>query len=700
MRAHARGDPRITRGTWCSPRSSPGCCWRPPARRRSWRARALAAALAGRSSRRAARRRRGARRGGARGRAPRRARRGPARVDARRARRVARGPARAAARPRRAAAAVARVRLLDGPGAGEQAVLRAGRDVAGARCAAAARRPVAPAGGRRRRRSSRGRVGAARASSTRISGGGTRTPRSTRAARVTPTGARRGGLAGALDSVRRRGERGLARGLAPPEAALLRGMVLGQDERLTEEVRDEFQRSGLAHILAVSGAERDAARRARPRRVRAGRRPAAFAAACSPAALIAVYVPLAGGGPSIQRAGVMGVAGLVAALAGRPARRWYALLLAAAATLALNPRAAGEPGWQLSFAAVVALLVGAAPLRAVLARRMPRRGRRGGRDHDRGDGRHRAADGALLPAGLARGAAREPARRAGDRAGHVARRARHRRGADRRAAGRAVHRARRAAARLHPAGRRITPGDAAVGRERERIAARDPRRLGAARRRRRRGAAALESHEPALDRTERRERGPTAAAVAAGAVAAVASRRARRGRASGGAAGAPPPGEVVVSFLDVGQGDATLVQRGGTSVLVDTGPPDGPIVERLRGGRDRAGSTRSILTHAEADHEGAAPAVVARVAPRLVVNGGAGWPSPRVQRALARRPRVARARRGRRDRARRPALRGPVAACRARRAGGRPATRTSTRSWPGSRPAGSRCCSPPTPRAA
>jgi competence protein ComEC len=46
--------------------------------------------------------------------------------------------------------------------------------------------------------------------------------------------------------------------------------------------------------------------------------------------LVAAYVPLAGGGPSIQRAGVMGAAGLVAALAGRPASRWYALGLAAA----------------------------------------------------------------------------------------------------------------------------------------------------------------------------------------------------------------------------------------------------------------------------------------------------------------------------------------------------------------------------------
>src|SRR6266498_2707941 len=85
--------------------------------------------------------------------------------------------------------------------------------------------------------------------------------------------------------------------------------------------------------------------------------------------LIAVYVPLTGAGPSILRAGVMGAAGLVAALAGRPASRWYALGLAAAGTLALNPFAAGEPGWQLSFAAVVGLLALAAPVREALERR-------------------------------------------------------------------------------------------------------------------------------------------------------------------------------------------------------------------------------------------------------------------------------------------------------------------------------------------
>ena len=54
-------------------------------------------------------------------------------------------------------------------------------------------------------------------------------------------------------------------------------------------------------------------------------------------AAIALYVPLAGGGPSIQRAGVMGAAAVVAVLAGRPAARWHALLLAAAVDAGAEP---------------------------------------------------------------------------------------------------------------------------------------------------------------------------------------------------------------------------------------------------------------------------------------------------------------------------------------------------------------------------
>ena len=246
------------------------------------------------------------------------------------------------------------------------------------------------------------------------------------------TGASRGGLPGALDAVRRRAEAGLGRGLAPPESALLAGMVLGQDERLSESVRTDFKRSGLAHLLAVSGQNvvllamlvlGAGMALGLPLRARLG----------AALVLVALYVPLAGGGPSIQRAGVMGAAGLVAALAGRPSSRWYALGLAAVVTLAVNPRASGEPGWQLSFAAVAGLLALVPALaRGAAARAGAGAAGRRDRGHRGGDARDGAADGAALRAGLARVAAGQPGRRAGGRAGDVARD-----GVDRAGAGRA-----------------------------------------------------------------------------------------------------------------------------------------------------------------------------------------------------------------------------------------------------------------------
>src|SRR5204862_1891346 len=143
---------------------------------------------------------------------------------------------------------------------------------------------------------------------------------------------------------------GLEHGLRSEDADLLRGMVLGEDERLDDDVRLDFRRSGLAHLLAVSGQNvvllcilvlGASALVGVPLRARL----------TLALVLVAAYVPLAGGGPSIQRAGVMGAAALVAALAGRPASRWYAVGLAAAVTLALNPRSAADPGWHPSFAA-------------------------------------------------------------------------------------------------------------------------------------------------------------------------------------------------------------------------------------------------------------------------------------------------------------------------------------------------------------
>jgi competence protein ComEC len=110
------------------------------------------------------------------------------------------------------------------------------------------------------------------------------------------------------------------------------------------------------------------------------------------------------------------------------------------------------------------------------------------------------------------------------------------------------------------------------------------------------------------------------AAALVAAVLAVAS-------AGGGESGPRPPWPLTVTALDIGQGDATLVQHGRSAVLVDTGPPDGPILERLR----EAGVERLdllVVTHAQADHEGGAAAVLRALAVGLVLDGRDGVRSP------------------------------------------------------------------------
>ena len=194
-----------------------------------------------------------------------------------------------------------------------------------------------------------------------------------RARGITLTGASRGGIAGRLDAIRDRAAAGLGEGMPAREAALARGFVLGQDDSIDRETVLDFRRSGLSHLLAVSGQNVVLlALLAAPLMAALGI--ALRARLLWTCALIAVYVPLAGGGPSIQRAGVMGAAGILAALAGRPASRAYALLLAATVTLALNPRSSGDVGWQLSFAAVAGIFLLAGPIRAALT---PRRGAEG-----------------------------------------------------------------------------------------------------------------------------------------------------------------------------------------------------------------------------------------------------------------------------------------------------------------------------------
>jgi competence protein ComEC len=520
-------------------------------------------------------------------------------------------------RERAVGPAVARARIVDGPARGEVAVLRVRADAhagpwPGVGELVAVEGEVAPLGGFDAYQRRRGADAALEAE------------------RLRPTGERRGGLAGLVDAARRRAEDGLTRGLPEERAALVLGMVLGQDERLDERVRDDFERSGLAHVLAVSGQNVMLLATlvlAAGAAVGSGLRARLMLAL----ALVAFYVPLTGAGPSIQRAGVMGAAGLVAALAGRPAHRWYALGLAALVTLALTPRASGEPGWQLSFGAVIALLALAPPLRSVLARRMP------GPVADVAAITMAATLGtaplmafhfgqvslAALPANLLAAAAIAPVMWLGMLAA--------------------------AAAQITPAlavpfnaanapllafvewvAHELAAAPGAVMSLRlaspvELLAAYAVLTAGVAAAAAAWRWSAAARHGPPAVVTGRRI---AAAALAAPALVLLLATVTRKDVV------APPTrGELLVSFLDVGQGDATLLQRDGVAILVDTGPPGGPILRRLA----EAGVKRLdalVITHAQADHEGAALTLLRRIPTRLIVNGGAGWPSA-VQDGLA-----------------------------------------------------------------
>jgi competence protein ComEC len=171
------------------------------------------------------------------------------------------------------------------------------------------------------------------------------------------------------EEIHDRAAAGLGQGIPPREAALARGFVLGDDEEIDEATKEDFRRAGLAHLLAVSGQNVTLlALLAMPLLGALGiplRERLLWVLA-----LILIYIPVAGAGPSIQRAGVMGALGVLATLAGRRSSRFYALAVAAVVTLAVDPGIAAEVGWQLSFAAVLGILLLASTLQRGISARL------------------------------------------------------------------------------------------------------------------------------------------------------------------------------------------------------------------------------------------------------------------------------------------------------------------------------------------
>jgi competence protein ComEC len=164
----------------------------------------------------------------------------------------------------------------------------------------------------------------------------------------------RGGLGGVADRLRAFVTRGLSRGAGGEHRAVLLGVVLGADEGLSQGLRDRFRASGLYHLLAVSGQN--------VALVAAGALFVAWLAGIprlvgelGALAAIAAYVLAVGAQPSVVRAGIAGALGSIAWLLARERDRWWFLLVGALVLLAWNPYTLLDAGFQLSFAAVIAI---------------------------------------------------------------------------------------------------------------------------------------------------------------------------------------------------------------------------------------------------------------------------------------------------------------------------------------------------------
>jgi competence protein ComEC len=165
---------------------------------------------------------------------------------------------------------------------------------------------------------------------------------------------RRGGLGGVADALRRQLQRSSTRGLRGERAAVIAGVVLGDETGLSDTLRARFRAAGLYHLLAVSGQNVVL--------VAGGVLGLAWLLGVSrviahlgAVAAIVGYVLAVGAQPSVVRAGIACGLCSLAWLTARLTDRWQLLLVAAIALLAWNPYTLFDAGFQLSFAAVGAI---------------------------------------------------------------------------------------------------------------------------------------------------------------------------------------------------------------------------------------------------------------------------------------------------------------------------------------------------------
>lgn len=168
------------------------------------------------------------------------------------------------------------------------------------------------------------------------------------------------------------------RNLAYPENAEMRALVIGDRGGIGEPLRQTFARTGMAHLLVISGLHLSIVAAAMFAAVRlammlfpglANRGYANKVAALAAMLAVCAYASIAGHHVSTVRALVMVLAYMLAVAIDRSREAIASLALAAIVICVALPGSTADIGFQLSFASVIAIVLGMRRYAAWIARR-------------------------------------------------------------------------------------------------------------------------------------------------------------------------------------------------------------------------------------------------------------------------------------------------------------------------------------------
>ena len=160
--------------------------------------------------------------------------------------------------------------------------------------------------------------------------------------------------------------------LFPRHGPLADALLLGRRETLDRGLADRFAKSGLVHLLAISGTHVALMGAVFVLLGRIARLPHTRVAWLT-IALVAFYLAVIGAPPSAVRSGVMMALSLLAVVLQRPSAALPIVSAAALVLLAADAMSALDIGFQLSFAGVLGLIL----LRGAMWKRIPRAWREG-----------------------------------------------------------------------------------------------------------------------------------------------------------------------------------------------------------------------------------------------------------------------------------------------------------------------------------